>query len=111
MSKSSEIKLTVDLDENQVPEKIKWEATDGGTENTCKAALLSIWDEQDQNTLRIDLWTKDMPVDQMKLFFHQNIMTLADTFMQATSEQEMAEDMKAFGRYFGEKMCGIDPEG
>ena len=106
----SEIKFKVKLDENKVPERIDWNATDAEQESTCKAAFLSLWDEREQNTLRIDLWTKEMQVDEMKRFFHQNILTMADVFLRATNEQEMAEDMKAFGRYFGEKMLGIDPQ-
>ena len=110
MSKS-EINFTVQLDENKVPERIDWQATDSDGESSCKATFISLWDEREQNTFRIDLWTKEMQVDEMKRFFHQNIMTMADTFKSATNEHEMAEDMKAFGRYFGEKMLGIDPEG
>lgn len=106
----SEIKFKVKLDENKVPERIDWSATDAEQDSTCKAAFLSLWDEHEQNTLRIDLWTKEMQVDEMKRFFHQNILTMADVFLRATNEQEMAEDMKAFGRYFGEKMLGIDPQ-
>lgn len=67
---TSDINLTVELDENRIPEKLKWTAKDGGVDNEeAKAMLLSIWDANNQETLRIDLWTKDMPVDQMKVFF------------------------------------------
>ena len=69
---TSEIKLKVGLDENRVPEELSWSAQDGGVDNEeAKAMMLSVWDSKAQESLRIDLWTKDMPVDGMKVFFHQ----------------------------------------
>ncbi|MBK6756019.1 MAG: gliding motility protein GldC [Flavobacteriales bacterium] len=82
--KTSDIHLSVQLDDNHVPVRIDWEAEDGGVKSSSKAVLLSLWDEQEKNTLRIDLWTKEMSVEEMKAFFHQNILTLADTFERAT---------------------------
>ena len=96
MAMTSEIKLTVHLDENKVPERIDWEAEDGGARSSSKAVLLALWDEQERNTLRIDLWTKEMTVEEMKAFFHQNILTLADTFDRATGEGKMAAQMRNF---------------
>jgi len=73
----SNIILSIELDENKVPEKLKWTAEDGGIKNEeAKAMLLSVWDAKAQETLRIDLWTKDMPVDEMKVFFHQTLVNL-----------------------------------
>jgi len=102
--KTSNIQLTIQLDENNVPERIDWEAEDNGTKSTSKAILLSLWDEKEKNTLRIDLWTKEMTVEEMKAFFHQNILTLADTFQRATGEDKMAAQMRDFGAYFAEHM-------
>jgi len=104
MAKTSEIRLSVHLDANNVPERIDWEAEDTATKSTSKAVLLSLWDEKEKNTLRIDLWTKEMTVEEMKAFFHQNILTLADTFERATGEGKMAEQMRDFGAYFAEHM-------
>ena len=102
---TSEIKLTVELDENRVPEKIKWTAQDGGVnEEEAKAMLLSIWDSKVQETLRIDLWTKDMPVDEMKVFFHQTLVAMADTFHRATEDEKMTATMRDFCDYFAEKL-------
>ena len=102
---TSEIKLTVELDENRVPEKIKWTAQDGGVNNEeAKAMLLSIWDSKVQETLRIDLWTKDMPVDEMKVFFHQTLVAMSDTYHRATGDERMTDTMKDFCDYFAEKL-------
>lgn len=107
MSKAikSEIKLTVELDENRVPEKLSWTAKDGGVNaEEAKAMLLSIWDSKAQETLRIDLWTKDMPVDEMKVFFHQTLVAMADTFHRATEDEKMTATMRDFCDYFAEKL-------
>ena len=104
MTKTSDIRLTIRTDENNVPEHIDWEAEDTGSKSSTKAVLLSLWDAQEKNTLRIDLWTKEMTVEEMKAFFHQNILTMADTFERATNEGKMAAQMRDFGAYFAEHM-------
>jgi gliding motility-associated protein GldC len=107
MSKTikSKIELNVELDDNRVPEKLKWSAEDGGIKNEeAKAIMLSVWDSKAQETLKIDLWTKDMPVDEMKLFFHQTLVTMSDTFMRATQDEKMTATMKDFCDYFAEKL-------
>lgn len=106
MSKNtSEIKVTVALDDNKVPEKLYWSAPDGGVVNErAKAVLLSIWDHKVQETMRIDLWTKDMPVDEMKKFFHQTLVAMADTFERATDDEKMAATMRDFCDFFAEKL-------
>ncbi|MFN4123697.1 MAG: gliding motility protein GldC [Flavobacteriales bacterium] len=107
----STISLHVTLDENRVPETINWDATDGGVQNKpANAILLSVWDPAEQNTLRVDLWTKEMMVDDMKKFFHQTIMLMADTLDRSTGETKMAETMRDFGDYFAEKMELLPPK-
>lgn len=102
---SSEITLKVDMDENRVPEKITWSAQDGGvSDQEAKATFLAVWDSNKQETLRIDLWTKEMPVDEMKKFVHQTMVTLADTFNRATNDQKMTATMKDFCNYMAEKL-------
>ncbi len=102
---TSEIKLTVGLDENRVPEELHWSAEDGGINNEeAKAMMLSVWDSKNQESLKIDLWTKEMPVDEMKVFFHQTLVTMADTFMKATQDEKMTATMKDFCDYFAEKL-------
>ncbi|MBK5286218.1 MAG: gliding motility protein GldC, partial [Bacteroidia bacterium] len=71
--------------------------------NHSKAFLLSIWDKKDQTSLRIDLWTKDMLVDEMKQFFYETLVTMAGTYEKATSDKELATEMKKFGEMFGTK--------
>lgn len=102
---NSTIELQVALDENRVPEKLRWSAQDGGIENQeAKAMLLSVWDSKNKESLKIDLWTKDMPVDEMKIFFHQTLVSLSDTFFKATQDEKMTATMKDFCDYFAEKL-------
>ena len=104
-NKVSNINIQVEADENHVPESLNWTAEDGGVKDEeAKAMLLSIWDSKQQETLRIDLWTKDMPVDEMKKFFHQTLVAMSDTFNRATQDEKMTATMKDFCDYFAEKL-------
>jgi len=102
---TSKIELNVTLDENRVPEKLQWTAEDGGVTNEeAKAMMLAVWDANAKESLRIDLWTKDMPVDDMKVFFHQTLVSMSDTFYRATQDEKMTATMKDFCDYFAEKL-------
>lgn len=99
--KKSVIQFTIDLDEKNIPEKIVWEATDKPEELTeTKSISLSLWDHTQKNTLRIDLWTKDMPVDEMKRFYVDCIGGLAQSALSATGDEYMAEEMNALCERF-----------
>jgi gliding motility-associated protein GldC len=101
----SEIKFLVELDENRVPEKLMWTAKDGGVElEEAKAIMLNVWDSKSKESMRIDLWTKEMPVDEMKIFFHQTLVAMADTFKRATNDEKMSDTMLDFCDYFAEKL-------
>ena len=101
----SSIHIQVGLDENKMPTEISWSAPDSAPENTrkAKAFLLSLWDGMDKTALRIDLWTKDMMVDEMEDFFYQTLITMADTYQRATRHDDLAAEMKNFARIFFQK--------
>ena len=70
--KTSEISIKVGLNENNLPIGMKWTAEDGNMNDApAKAMLLSLWDPKEMSAMKIDLWTKDMSVEEMKQFFHQ----------------------------------------
>ena len=103
--KKTKITIDVNLDENNIPEEMRWTAPDGGVSDMdTKAMLLSFWDSENQETLKMDLWVKEMPVDQMQLFFHQTLVSLSDTFYRATQDEKMTATMKDFCDYFEEKL-------
>ena len=104
--RSSEINFKVALDENHVPVEIQWKASDSEKKDPgmSKAVMLAVWDEMENNTLRIDLWTKTMKVDEMKKFSCQNIITMADAFERATGESEIAKEIREFGKNIAIKL-------
>jgi gliding motility-associated protein GldC len=101
-----DINISVELDQDNVPENIVWNADDmtGMGEAKCRAMLLSLWDAEAKDTLKLDLWTKDMTVDEMKIFFHQTLVTMADTLKRSTNDERISGDMMDFCDYFAEKM-------
>lgn len=106
VKKTSEIKLKVGLDKDKIPVKIDWQAEGGpnsGQAKEAKAFLLSIFEKNSKDTLKMDLWTKDMQVNEMDRFFFQTLRGLADTYFKATQNQQLATDMQRFVQYFGEQ--------
>lgn len=94
--KKSEINIQVELDINNLPKNIKWDATDkdgDGMEST-KSLSLNIWDNLNHSTLRIDLWTDDMSVVEMKRFYIDIIGGMAQTVLTSTGDEYMSEEMK-----------------
>lgn len=100
------IKLEVSLNKEQLPEQIEWSASDSPAKNkqTCKAFMLSLWDGEQKNTFRMDLWTNKMQIDEMNFFFYQSLMTMADTFKRATNNAEGAEKIKNFANELAEDL-------
>lgn len=105
MNKESTIQIHVALDEEKVPQHISWSATDSTADmrQQAKAMQVSFWDGEDKAALRIDLWTKDMMVDEMGDFYFQCLMGMADTFGRSTGETALVADMKAFAQSFLQK--------
>lgn len=103
--KKSHIGIEVGLNANNLPLEMHWSASDGGMENAPAGAMfLSLWNPEDKNTMKIDLWTKDMSIEEMKQFFHQTLLTMADTFEKATGETLITEDLRDYCYHFAEKM-------
>jgi gliding motility-associated protein GldC len=104
MGKST-ITINVQMDESRVPESITWEASNTTAEHAqkAKAMMLSFWDASEKTALRIDLWTRDMMIDEMADFFYQTMMTMADSYGRATKEDETVDEMKKFAKNFYSK--------
>jgi gliding motility-associated protein GldC len=102
---SSEISIKVSLDEQKVPSKIDWKAQDSTVNEwqDAKAMMVSFWDGQDKTALRIDLWNKEMMLDEMADFFYQNFTAMADTFNRATKMDDLTNDIKVFAQQFMQK--------
>jgi gliding motility-associated protein GldC len=104
--KESTIQINVGLNAENVPVAMDWFSTDN-PENIsvapCKAMLLSLFDSDNRDTLKIDLWTDELQVQEMDRFMYQTMRGLADTYFKATQNKDLAADMQRFVQYFGEK--------
>ncbi len=101
----SEIKINVELDAQKIPHAISWQADGSGEKGkSCEAFMLSIWDGADKNTLRIDLWTKEMRMDEMTTYFFQTLMSTAETYERATNSKNVVNEMKQFCEQLSKKI-------
>ena len=92
--KKSEIKFIVTLDKENIPEKIEWMAEDSLNPDLSdtKSISISLWDEKKKNTLRIDLWTKEMNTDDMKRFYIDCIGGLSQSILNSTGDEFMSKE-------------------
>ena len=106
---ASRITIDVSTDENQVPVSIQWTAEDGGIDNQHASAMaLSMWNPKEFAAMRMDLWTKEMSVEEMRSFVVQTIMTLADTYERATSDKEHAQAIRGFTEELAKRIGVLD---
>ncbi len=103
MSRTAEIRVTVDLDKDNVPTAIAWEASEAQSAGPtrCQSMMLSLWDAERKTMAAIDLWAKDTTVDDMNLYFYQALHQMADTYLRATRNRELAKLIHEFGEGFG----------
>ena len=103
--RKSTINIEVGLNANNLPLDMRWSSTDGSVDKQqARAMMRSLWDPNEHNTMKIDLWTKEMSIEEMKQFFHQTLLTMADTFEKATGETKITEDLRDYCYHFAEKM-------
>ena len=104
--KKSEIHFTVELDDKNIPEKIFWNATDNPNEgiNDTRAIAIAVWDHYRRGTLKIDLWTKDMEVFEMKRFYIELMSGIADTLLTATNDNVMADAIEGVCETLSKKL-------
>jgi len=105
INKKSTIYLEIGLDEDSVPAQIKWKSDDkvGNDFVEAKAFLLSIFDKEHRDTLKIDLWTKEFQIEEMDRMMYYTLKGLADSYHKATNNKELANEMQKFIQYFGER--------
>lgn len=105
IARRSNIRIGVELNSEKQPVGLQWEAEDSGLqgEKAAKALMLSLWDKHDQSSMRIDLWTHEMTVEEMEFFFYQTLASMADTYQRATNDDAMAKEMRSFAQRFGQE--------
>ena len=103
------IKFDVELDENNLPVNITMHASDSGvSKQELKALMISAWDAKNKETLRIDLWTKDMLVNEMYIMYHQTMMSMATSLEKSTSRNKLADALRDYCSFFAEETKIID---
>ena len=102
--KKSKIEIEISLGEDRIPEMIEWTALDSAKEaQEAKAMLLSFFDKENRETLKIDLWTREMQVVEMDRFMYHTLRGLSDAYFRATNNQKVAGAMQQFVQFFGEE--------
>jgi gliding motility-associated protein GldC len=103
VARRSNITIGVELNDEKQPVGLQWKAEDSGIEGekAAKAMMLAIWDKMDQSSMRIDLWTHEMTVEEMEFFFYQTLASMADTYQRSTGDQEYATELRNFAQRFG----------
>ena len=106
MSRTAEIKLKVELDGDNLPTRIEWQATEAKSDGPvpCQSMMLSLWNGEAKTTAAIDLWTKDTTVDDMNLHFYQVFHKMADTYLRATKNSDVAKLIRDFRDGFGDTL-------
>jgi gliding motility-associated protein GldC len=101
----SNITINVQLDDDKVPQEISWSASGSSASSSqkAKAMCIAFWDATDKSAMRIDLWTKDMMIDEMADFYYQLFTTMGDTFQRATKDNDLSNDIKSFAKEFHKK--------
>ncbi|MEO0732174.1 MAG: gliding motility protein GldC [Bacteroidota bacterium] len=108
VKKRSTITVEVGLNAEQMPVQLKWKASDKpGPAEACKGMLLALFNEQTKETMKIDLWTKELQVVEMDRFMYQTLRGLADTYHKATGNTELANQMQQFVFFFGQATGAI----
>ena len=110
MGRVSNINFQVHLDDKNIPEKIIWSAEEGQKETEAKAFLLSVLDKESKDTLKLDLCTKELQVNEMDKLIYNTLSSLADTYYNSTNNQVLANHIKNFAQFFGEETEVIAPK-
>ena len=98
------LKFKVELDENHLPVNIEMNASDvDANESDIKALMISAWAAQTKETLRIDLWTKDMPINEMFIMYYQTMMGMAATLEKSTGHDKLAGALRDYCKFFAEQ--------
>ena len=98
------LKFEVELDENNLPNSIKMlEEKASNSSIDLKALMIAGWDAKRKETLRVDIWTKDMPVNDMFITYHQNMMGMATSLEKSTGQNKLANALRDYCDFFAKE--------
>ncbi len=98
-SQVNKIILKVKLDRNNVPEKLFFRAPQSNNQNTdkeVKAFFLSLFEPETSDTLKIDLWTKEMRTVEMHKFMYNTILSMGRSYAKAIMDADVVPMFDAF---------------
>tara|TARA_B100000676_G_C17958899_1_gene776385 strand:- start:820 stop:1152 length:333 start_codon:yes stop_codon:yes gene_type:complete len=105
--RKANIKIDIVLNENNIPEEIFWKASDSKIDKAnAQAFFLSFWDTDSKNSYNIDLWNKEMTVEEMKFFIFQSLLKMSSILERSTGDENLVKKMKEFSKQFG-KMTNV----
>ena len=98
------LKFEVELDENNLPNSIKMLKEKASNSSIdLKALMIAGWDAKRKETLRVDIWTKDMPVNDMFIMYHQNMMGMATSLEKSTGQNKLANALRDYCDFFAKE--------
>lgn len=98
------LKFEVELDENNLPNSIKMlEEKASNSSIDLKALMIAGWDAKRKETLRVDIWTKDMPVNDMFIMYHQNMTGMATSLEKSTGQNKLANALRDYCDFFAKE--------
>jgi len=106
VKKTSNIEVRVGLNEANLPVKIEWKSEDHPDLKEfqeCKAMMLGFFAKESLETMKMDLWTTEMQINEMDRFMFQSLRAMAEMYFRATKNKELGSDMQKFVQYFGEQ--------
>lgn len=108
---TSDINIRIQLDANRVPEAIEWQASDAHQTHPSesKSIFLALLDKDSLDTSTMFLWTKDLQVAEMDRKIFYALTALTDGYYKSTQNTELANEMRRFVHYFGEKTGILAP--
>lgn len=112
MSKISKLEIEVGLDDQYIPERISWKSLDSNQPQPleAKALLVSIFEKESLDTLKLDIWTKEMQVMEMDRFMFQTLNALCESYLKATNNVQLSNEFRSFVNHFGLSTETIRPD-
>ena len=106
---NSKLIFDLELDVNNVPQRITMNSSDKQADDVhLKSLMVAGWDSKTKETLRVDLWTKDMMVNEMFIMYHQTLMSMANTLEKSTGHDRLAGALRDYCEFFAEQTKIID---
>ena len=89
---------------NNLPHKITMNSDDKQAKDIdLKSIMIAAWDNKKMETLRVDLWTKEMMVNEMYIMFHQTLLSMASTLERSTGNEKMSSALRDYCEFFAEQ--------